>query len=124
MKLLKFILKLSRPRFWLYLGGTYLVGYAAGITTYHEFLRPTFWVHFLFFLIPANIFLYGINDYYDEDTDQFNTKKQTHEQLLVSQDKNSKASKSIRAKLLDCHNIRSAKSPAQIHKIIFNFFLS
>lgn len=87
MKLLKFILKLSRPRFWLYLGGTYLVGYAVGITNYHEFLRPTFWVHFLFFLIPANVFLYGINDYYDEDTDQFNTKKQTHEQLLVSKDK-------------------------------------
>ena len=87
MKLIKFILKLSRPRFWLYLAGTYLVGYSAGITTYHDFIKPEFWVHFLFFLIPANIFLYGINDYYDQDTDQFNLKKQTHEQLLISQDR-------------------------------------
>ncbi len=72
----------SRPRFWLYLAGTYAVGYAAGTHSIEQFLKPQFWLYFLFFLIPANVFLYGINDWYDADTDQFNTKKGTQENLL------------------------------------------
>ncbi len=80
---LLFLYRLSRPRFWLYIAGTYVVGYAAGITSLQDFLNPQFFVYVLFFLIPANIFLYGVNDLYDGDTDQFNQKKGAQEQLLV-----------------------------------------
>lgn len=79
---LKFILKISRPRFWLYLAGPYLVGYAAGVNSLDDFISLKFAVYFLYFLIIANIFLYGINDYFDNDTDQYNDKKITHEHLL------------------------------------------
>ena len=58
---------ISRPRFWLYLGGTYLVGYSAGIQQLTDFSTPIFWLYLLFFLLIANVFLYGINDYADED---------------------------------------------------------
>ncbi len=77
-----FLYRTSRPRFWLYLGGTYVVGFAAGAPNVQAFTELYFWVYLFFFLVPANIFLYGINDYYDADTDQFNTKKGNEENLL------------------------------------------
>ena len=77
------IAKVSRPRFWLYLAGPYLLGTVAFST--HE-RSLTEWVllfyGFIFFLIPANILLYGLNDYFDFDTDQFNKKKTDKESLL------------------------------------------
>ena len=84
---LKTILKISRPRFWLYLAGTYLVGYSFGAENIYSLQNFSFIIHFLFFLIPANIFLYGINDIYDEDTDQFNQKKGTYEHKLQMDEK-------------------------------------
>lgn len=77
-----FIFKISRPRFWLYLAGPYLVGYVAGIDLIKDFLNLWFFIYFFFFLSIANIFLYGVNDYFDQDTDRFNEKKITHEHLL------------------------------------------
>ena len=85
---LKSIVEISRPRFWLYLAGTYLVGYAFGAENIYSLQNFNFIIHFLFFLIPANIFLYGINDIYDEDTDQFNQKKGTYEHKLQMDEKN------------------------------------
>ena len=79
--------RISRPRFWLYLGGTYLIGYAIGVTTINQFLTPFFAFHLLFFIFPANIFLYGVNDYYDEDTDIFNPKKEEKEYRVTAKDK-------------------------------------
>jgi 4-hydroxybenzoate polyprenyltransferase len=72
----------SRPRFWLYLAGTYVVGFAAGGSGLHILTEARFWLLLCFFVLPANIFLYGINDYYDADTDQFNRKKRGQEHLL------------------------------------------
>lgn len=77
----------SRPRFWLYLGGTYLTGSALGFQDFYAAANPIFWAYFLFFLIPANVFLYGINDYFDQDTDRFNKKKGTKEVKLKNEDK-------------------------------------
>ncbi|MFX0077693.1 MAG: prenyltransferase [Candidatus Hermodarchaeota archaeon] len=79
--------RISRPRFWLYLGGTYLIGFAIGLTTVSQFLSPFFAFHLLFFIFPANIFLYGVNDYYDEDTDIFNPKKDDKEYRVTVKDK-------------------------------------
>lgn len=82
MKIIKFAWQISRPRFWIYLAGTYLIGFTAGVSTLSQFSEPMFWINLLFFLIPANIFLYGVNDLFDTDTDVHNLKKVTHEHLL------------------------------------------
>ncbi len=79
--------RISRPRFWLYLGGTYLIGFAIGVTTVGQFLTPFFAFHLFFFMFPANILLYGVNDYYDEDTDIFNPKKDDKEYRVTAKDK-------------------------------------
>ena len=84
---IKTILLISRPKFWFYLAGTYLVGYSFGISSIQELSSPYFLLHFCFFLIPANIFLYGVNDFFDEDTDQYNEKKGTQEHRLLSKEK-------------------------------------
>jgi 4-hydroxybenzoate polyprenyltransferase len=79
--------RISRPRFWLYLGGTYLIGYSIGVTSLLQFLNLHFFLHLLFFLFPANVFLYGVNDYYDEDTDIFNPKKSDKEYRVTAKDR-------------------------------------
>lgn len=76
------LIKISRPRFYSYLFGTFLLGAAAGADQPGDFLEPWFWALLLFFVVPANLFLYGINDLFDADTDQFNTKKGSKEHLL------------------------------------------
>ena len=77
-----FLARISRPRFWLYLAGTFALGATAAVPSIYELLSPTFLLWFLFFLLPANLFLYGINDRYDSDTDTFNVKKGTKEHRL------------------------------------------
>lgn len=79
--------RISRPRFWLYLGGTYLIGYSIGVTTLIQFLNPFFALQLFFFMLPANVFLYGVNDFYDEDTDIFNPKKDDKEYRITSKDR-------------------------------------
>lgn len=81
------ILIISRPRFWLYLAGTFILGSAIGAHHARELFSFSFLYNFLYFLIPANIFLYGINDYNDEDTDKFNEKKRSKEHLLLQKER-------------------------------------
>ena len=87
MKLIDLI-RISRPKFWLYLAGTYFVGLVFAIENPIQLLTPFFILNFLFFLIPANFLLYGINDYFDFDTDQYNDKKDSHEHRLKLKEKN------------------------------------
>lgn len=77
----KKILKISRPRFWLYLAGPFLLGYFFGLANLEQMSWRFFYTLF-YFLIPANIYLYGINDYADRDTDAFNKKKTQKEHRL------------------------------------------
>ena len=77
------IIKISRPKFWLYTAGPFLVGYAAAAPSLSVFLNFQFWIRLIYFLIPANIYLYGINDLFDTDTDQFNPKKGTKESRFL-----------------------------------------
>lgn len=81
------LLKVSRPRFWLYLAGPYLIGYILTVNSLSLFPDLKFILHLFFFIIPANLFLYGVNDLSDEDTDKHNPKKNTHEHLLQSDEK-------------------------------------
>ncbi len=80
------LLRISRPRFWLYLGGTYVLGAAAGVSLASELLSLQHVLWFLYFLIPANIVLYGINDLCDRDTDALNVKKGSKEHFLLKQE--------------------------------------
>jgi 4-hydroxybenzoate polyprenyltransferase len=78
----KTLITISRPRFWLYLVGPFLIGYISGVTNLSSLMSLQFWLYFLYFLVPANVFLYGINDLADTDTDQYNTKKLSYEHEL------------------------------------------
>ena len=82
---IKKILKISRPRFWMYLAGPYLLGYFYGLTNLTD-ITWQFAYTLFFFLIPANIYLYGINDYFDRDTDAHNKKKTQKEHRLQTQE--------------------------------------
>jgi len=66
---------LSRPRFWFYLAGPVIVGVVYAATTPGEFFQPAAVALFAYFLIPANVFLYGVNDIFDADIDEHNPKK-------------------------------------------------
>lgn len=76
---LSYLLTLSRPRFWLYLAGPVLVGVAYAAETASELFAPAAILLFVYFLAPANVFLYGINDIYDREIDAANPKKEAKE---------------------------------------------
>ncbi len=70
------LIKISRPRFWLYEAATFgLVGTVAALQGLSFFSDWRYWVFALYFLIPANILIYGINDIFDYETDKLNPKK-------------------------------------------------
>lgn len=77
------LLLVSRPRFWLYEAGTFAVGavaaFAGGSGEWSPVLL-TAW--FLYFLVPANFLIYGVNDVFDYETDSRNPKKRGYESLL------------------------------------------
>ena len=86
------VIRISRPRFWIYELGPYMIGVLGAILTHQEIMQnpaidgltvgQLFMKHAviigifaLYFLIPANIRIYGINDIYDYETDKLNPKK-------------------------------------------------
>lgn len=86
MKTLVFLLQTSRPRFWIYLMGPWIVGCLVAANRPLELpTTPLFWLGLMLFSYPANLFLYGVNDLADEDTDQFNVKKSGYEHRLDHQ---------------------------------------
>lgn len=76
------MIRLSRPRFWIYEFGTFMLGVLCGVRTLEDLSNP--WVIFfgIFFLFPANLLIYGINDIFDYETDRLNPKKTGYEDLL------------------------------------------
>lgn len=80
--MLKTLVAISRPRFWLYLAGPALVGLAVSGRPLAALMQ---WQGLLFVLawtLPANLFLYGVNDLADADTDAENPKKDGYERRL------------------------------------------
>ncbi|MEF8802012.1 MAG: prenyltransferase [Halolamina sp.] len=73
--MLRYLLALSRPRFWLYTAGPALVGIAYAAETVDALLSPVSVLLVAYFLVPANVYLYGINDRFDRDVDAENPKK-------------------------------------------------
>jgi len=74
-----YLLTLSRPRFWLYLAGPVVVGVAFGADATSGLFTPLTVGLFAYFLLPANVFLYGVNDVFDADVDAENPKKDDRE---------------------------------------------
>jgi len=70
---------LSRPRFWLYLAGPVVVGVTYAADSGAELFAPLAVALFAYFLVPANVFLYGVNDAFDADVDEYNPKKDDDE---------------------------------------------
>jgi lycopene elongase/hydratase (dihydrobisanhydrobacterioruberin-forming) len=82
MNNLKQLVKISRPRFWVYLLGPFLVGAAAaGLDDMKKNVAKLV-VFGLMFTLPANLLIYGINDIFDFETDKLNPKKQGYEVLV------------------------------------------
>lgn len=118
---LRWMIRTSRPRFWIYLFGPFLIGMVCAVrvlgadrlsTTERireigrlsailfslitddlmRFIATEPWYFFWliglgilafgYFLLPANLFLYGINDLFDYETDALNPKKDTYETRL------------------------------------------
>lgn len=82
---LKTLIRTSRPRFWMYIVGPYLLTItplAFSQPTAAQILFAILWGAWLLF--PGNLFLYGINDLYDEATDALNAKKEGYEARVTS----------------------------------------
>jgi 4-hydroxybenzoate polyprenyltransferase len=80
---IRHIISLSRPHFWLYEFGTYLLGITAGgvfANSIHITLPIVAFA--IFFIFPANFLIYGINDVFDYETDIKNPKKTGYEGVL------------------------------------------
>lgn len=75
-------LKISRPKFWLYLVGPYFLGALLAVDSLARLDSWQFWWLFAWFTFPANLLLYGVNDAADYDTDQHNPKKVCDEALV------------------------------------------
>ncbi|SEN03149.1 4-hydroxybenzoate polyprenyltransferase [Halorientalis persicus] len=76
---LGYLFWLSRPRFWLYLGGPVIVGATFAADSVAELFAPIAVLLLAYFTIPANVFLYGVNDAFDADVDEENPKKDDKE---------------------------------------------
>ena len=74
-----YLLRLSRPRFWFYLAGPVVVGVAYAASSPAELVTPLTLALFAYFLVPANVFLYGVNDAFDREIDEHNPKKSEKE---------------------------------------------
>jgi 4-hydroxybenzoate polyprenyltransferase and related prenyltransferases len=75
----RYLLKLSRPRFWLYLAGPVVVAVAFAAETVGDLFTPLSIGLFVYFVLPANVLLYGVNDVFDVDVDAENPKKEEKE---------------------------------------------
>jgi 4-hydroxybenzoate polyprenyltransferase len=74
--------RLSRPRFWIYTFGPFLVGLAAGASSLEAWQSWLLLAWGIFFLFPANLLIYGVNDVFDWETDRANAKKTEYETLV------------------------------------------
>jgi len=87
---IKRLINISRPRFWIYILGTFMVGaIAAGDPRLLDLeTLIILGVLFGFFTYPANLMIYGVNDIYDYETDKHNPKKIQYEELVEPKDQN------------------------------------
>lgn len=77
--IIKELLQISRPRFWVYTWGSYAVGAAAGFENFQVLNGQSVLIvsSVVILTFVSNLFIFGINDYYDKDTDIHNIQKKT-----------------------------------------------
>ena len=80
------LFQVSRPRFWFYVFGPFIVGALIGAPDPRAYLSLPSLLWALFFLFPANLLIYGANDIFDYETDRRNAKKQGYELLITPAD--------------------------------------
>jgi len=66
--------------------GPFLIGGALAFQNPLQIADLQFLLFLLYFIFPANVFLYGVNDIFDTETDAINPKKISHEHLLQQQE--------------------------------------
>jgi 4-hydroxybenzoate polyprenyltransferase len=82
---LKTLLRTSRPRFWPYVAGPYLLAVTPLLLSSPTTLQRSFVLAWgIWLLFPGNLFLYGINDLHDEATDALNAKKDGYEARVTN----------------------------------------
>lgn len=77
------LLQISRTRFWIYVFGPYIVGLVAGAARVETLENWPIILWGLYFLLPANLLIYGVNDVFDYETDLRNAKKRGYEAPLA-----------------------------------------
>ncbi len=82
MRNLQLLVKTSRPHFWIYEAGTFLLGAIIAAVSVSELTTSMVMLWGFYFLIPANLLIYGVNDVFDYETDIKNPKKITYESVL------------------------------------------
>jgi lycopene elongase/hydratase (dihydrobisanhydrobacterioruberin-forming) len=85
-----FWIKSSRPRFWMYTAGPVLLSLTWLIRVGLLEITQLPWsvgVVLCYYLFPGNLFLYGVNDLADQDTDSFNDKKDSYESRVTQKNK-------------------------------------
>ena len=80
------LFQISRPRFWFYVFGPFIVGALVGAPDPRAYLSFPALLWALFFLFPANLLIYGANDIFDYETDRRNAKKRGYELLVTPAD--------------------------------------
>ncbi|MDA0208246.1 MAG: prenyltransferase [bacterium] len=82
-RFLRKVINISRPRFWVYLLGTFFLGlFFSGAPLTSSLTNPLTYLLALYFSLPANLLIYGVNDVFDYETDKLNTKKGGYEELV------------------------------------------
>ena len=77
--MIRWLIKISRPRFWVYITGPFLIGVLAASSVQNWPLVILLGAYFTF---PANLLIYGVNDIFDYETDKHNPKKEAYETLV------------------------------------------
>jgi 4-hydroxybenzoate polyprenyltransferase len=80
------IVRISRPRFWAYEAGTFAIGVMLALRPLDYPLlhvTPLMLLFLFYFIFPANLLIYGINDIFDYETDRLNPKKAEYEALVL-----------------------------------------
>jgi 4-hydroxybenzoate polyprenyltransferase len=80
------LLRISRPRFWVYVAGPFAIGVMLALRPLEYPLMHVSVVQLIFlsyFTFPANLLIYGVNDTFDYETDRLNPKKTDYEALVT-----------------------------------------
>lgn len=81
------LLFISRPRIWIYTAGSFAIGVLIETGGFSTLFRTDLLPLLLWLTLPANLFLYAINDAFDYETDLNNPKKDTFENRARKTDK-------------------------------------